>query len=371
MQNEVQRTKIFRSPSRYIQGTHIITELPEYISELGSKLLLVVDPGVMGILEKELNALTSREDFSTEVVAFQGECTMQEIQRIGEICKEKGVDAIAALGGGKAIDTVKAVSHFLNLTLIIVPTIASSDAPCSALSIIYKDDGGLDQLLWLKANPDLVFVDVAVIAGAPARFLATGIGDAMATYFEMKECYARDADNFTGGRITLAAKAIAEQCYATIIEKGYKAYLSVKNHCITRDLEDVVEANILLSGVGFESGGICAAHPINNGLDELPQTHKCMHGDKVAFALICQLLLAQEPQEVIDQVMDLFAKVGLPITLEELGLKDITAEELDLVAAIAVSDPCTHNLPLRVDEDRIIGSVLLADEMGRLYKASH
>ena len=370
MGDKVKQTKIFRSPSRYIQGTNIIPELPDYLAGMGSKLLLLADPGVVDILKPQFDALAARDDYSTEVVVFAGECTMPEIERVGAICKEHGIDAIAGVGGGKTIDTAKAVAHFNDLTLVIVPTIAASDAPCSALSIIYHDDGSLDQLLWLKANPDLVFVDVAVIAGAPAKFLAVGIGDATATYFEMKECYQKDADNFTGGRVTLAAKAIAEECYKTIIKKGYKAYIANKNHVITRDLEDVIEANILLSGVGFESGGICAAHPINNGVNELPQTHKHMHGEKVAFCLIAQLVLAQEPDETINEVLDLFYKVGLPITLEDLDIIDIKKEELDLIAMIACGDPCTHNLPCRVDEDRIIGAVITADELGRQFKAA-
>ncbi len=366
MSNE--QTKIFRSPSKYIQGTDILKDLPDYISDLGKKLLLLVDPGIADILSPQLDALKAREDYSTEVVIFSGECTMPEIDRVGAVCKEKGIDVIAGVGGGKVIDTAKAVSHFNDLAIITVPTIAASDAPCSALSIIYHDDGSLDQLLWLKANPDLVLVDLQVVANAPARFLAAGIGDAMATYFEMKECYAKDADNFTGGRITLAAKAIAEQCYKTIIEKGYNAYLANKNHVITRDFEDVVEANIILSGIGFESGGICAAHPINNGVNELPQTHKHMHGEKVAFSLIGQFVLAQEPKETVDAVLELFYKVGLPITLEDLDIVDIKKEELDLIATIANGDPCTHNLPLRVDEGRIIGAVITADAMGREFK---
>lgn len=363
------KNKIFLSPSRYVQGTDIIQNLPEYVSGLGDRLLLLTSAGNQKRMEKQFSEVLSRKDFSTVISIFDGECTMKEIERLCAICREEKIDVIAGVGGGKVLDTAKAVSHFLNLRLVIAPTTAASDAPCSALSIIYKEDGGLDQLLWLRSNPDVVLVDVGIIVNAPAHLLAVGIGDALATYFEMKECFARDANNFCGGRITLAAKAIAVQCYETIMADGYQAYLSVKNKSVTRALEDVIEANTLLSGLGFESGGICAAHPINNGLTELSETHRYMHGEKVAFALICQLVLARETDETIRKVQELFVKLKLPVTLKELGLAAITQEQLHLVAEIAAGDPCTHNLPLRVDEEAIIGAMLLADALGREYRA--
>lgn len=364
------KNKIFLSPSRYIQGTEILSHLSEYIQTLGSRILLLTSAGNRNRFKDVLTELSSDEKCTVVTEVFSGECTMAEIHRLCRVCKKERIEAVAGLGGGKTIDTVKAVSHYMDLRLAVIPTAASSDAPCSALSIIYKEDGSLDQLLWLRANPDLVLMDVGVIARAPAHLLAAGIGDALATWFEMKECFRKDADNFCGGRITLAAKAIAGQCYETIMTEGYSAYLSVKKNCVTRALENVIEANTLLSGIGFESGGICAAHPINNGLAELPETHSHMHGEKVAFALICQLVLAGESSQVTNEILDLFVKLGLPVTLEELGIRNITEEQLKLTAGIAASDPCIHNLPLRADEEAIAGAVLLADELGRQYKTA-
>lgn len=362
------KEKIFISPSRYIQGTDILKDIPDYVSQLGKRLLLLTSKGNHERLKDVFNLISLREDFSTLIVDFEGECTMAEIDRLKHICKENEITVIAGVGGGKVIDTAKAVSHFMNLGLVIVPTTASSDAPCSALSIIYKEDGGLDQLLWLKANPDIVIVDVQIIASAPAHLLAVGMGDAMATYFEMRECYRKDADNFCGGRITLAAKAIARECYETLMKEGYQAYMSAQEHCVTPALEHVIEANTLLSGIGFESGGICAAHPINNGLAELPETHSYMHGEKVAFALICQLILTGESQETITDIMTFFLKIGLPITLKDLGMEQITEDQLNLIGMIAAGDPCIANLPLRADAQTIEAAVVLADRLGNDFK---
>lgn len=293
------KEKVYLSPSRYVQGKDILKNIPDYVSALGNNLLIMSSRGNHKRLSEVFEEITARQDFSTIIINFDGECTMNEIERINQICRDNEIDVIAGIGGGKVIDTAKAISHYMNLGLVIAPTTASSDAPCSALSIIYKEDEGLDQLLWLKKNPDIVLVDVQVIANAPAHLFAAGMGDAMATYFEMKE--------------------------------GYQAFIAASKHCVTLALEHVIEANTLLSGIGFESGGICAAHPINNGIAELPQTHKYMHGEKVAFALICHLILAGENKEIIDEIMELFSQIGLPITLKELGIENITDDELKLI----------------------------------------
>lgn len=78
-------------------------------------------------------------------------------------------------------DTAKALAHFMNVPVAIAPTIASTDAPCSALSVIYTDEGEFDSYLMLPRNPNMVIVDTQIVAGAPARLLAAGIGDALAT----------------------------------------------------------------------------------------------------------------------------------------------------------------------------------------------
>ena len=135
----------------------------------------------------------------------------------------------------------------------------------------------------------------------------------------------------------------------------------------TEALERVIEANILLSGIGFESGGVCAAHPINNGLAGLARTRAFHHGEKVAFALVCQLVLADAPLELIREIQSFLRDVGLPVTLAGLGLEEITGEELDFIAAVADGDAAIHALPRRVDAPVIRDAVRAADALGREF----
>lgn len=59
---------------------------------------------------------------------------------------------------------------------------------------------------------------------------------------------------------------------------------------MTPALEHIVEANILLSGLGFESGGLASCHAIHNGFTVLEQTHKYYHGEKVAFGTLAFIM---------------------------------------------------------------------------------
>src|SRR5699024_12418424 len=97
---------------------------------------------------------------------------------------------------------------------------------------------------------------------------------------------------------TIAAKAIAEKCEQVLFEYGHLAYESVKAKVVTPALEYIVEANTLLSGLGFESGGLSAAHAVHNGFTALDgDIHKLSHGEKVAFGTLVQLALEDRSLE--------------------------------------------------------------------------
>lgn len=88
-----------------------------------------------------------------------------------------------------------------------------------------------------------------------------------------------------GGASTLAALAIARLCYTTLLEDGYKAKVAVEQCVSTKAVENIIEANTYLSGIGFESSGTAAAHAIHNGMTQLEECHHCYHGEKVAFGV--------------------------------------------------------------------------------------
>lgn len=358
-------SQIIGSPARYIQGAGTARELGEYAAQFADHALVIIGPNSAPLFDEILpDTFTADKCACTEAI-FTGECSKSEIERLCREAKEKGCGVVVGIGGGKVLDTAKAVAHYLHLPVIVMPTAASSDAPCSSLSVIYTDDHQFEEYLYLPANPDLVIVDTQIVASAPVRLLASGMGDALATYFEARACKASNADNCLGGKTTLAAMGIAKLCYDTLIADGTHALLAASAGAVTPAVERIIEANTYLSGVGFESGGLSVAHAVHNGLTCLPGTHKMLHGEKVAFGVLTMLVLEGADEEEIQEVVMFCIAMGLPVTFEELGVPDVTAEELMKVAELAASpDDTAHNEPFTVTADTILNALVGADAVG-------
>lgn len=203
------------------------------------------------------------------------------------------------------------------------------------------------------------------MAQAPARLLVAGMGDALATWFEARTCSVAQVRNMRGGATTRGAGALAELCYHTLLADGPQALTAVRNHTVTPALERIVEANTLLSGLGFESSGLAAAHAVHNGLTAAACTRTRLHGEKVAFGVLA-LVLEGAPAAEFDTVLDFCAEVGLPTTFAALGLDDPDQETVTTIAARATAPGETiHNEPFTVDVPMVVDALRTADALGR------
>jgi glycerol dehydrogenase len=208
-----------------------------------------------------------------------------------------------------------------------------------------------------------------VIAQAPVRFLVAGIGDGLSTWFEADASSTTRAAAMAGGPPLQAALTLARLCYDTLLEHGVAARQAVERHVVTPAVERVVEANTLLSGLGFESGGLAAAHSIHNGLTALHETHEFWHGEKVAFGVVSMLVLEGRPTAVLEELVDFCLEIGLPVTLGDVGVNAEDAD-LDKVAQAACAEGETiHNLPFPVSEAMVVDAMLAADAFGQERRA--
>ena len=359
---------VFTSPSRYTQGKGATAALGREMTALGLEgpVLIIAGRTVIGLLAPAWQRSLDEAGFKHIVHRFSGECSLTEIERVKAAGRELGARTIVGAGGGKVLDTARAAAAGLGLPVVNCPTVASSDAPCSALSVIYTDEGVFQEYRFYRKNPDLVLVDTEVIAQAPPRLLVAGMGDALATWFEARTCVAGHVKNMRGGGSTNSAAALAELCYRTLLEDGAAALRAVETKVVTPALERLVEANTLLSGLGFESSGLAAAHAVHNGLTVAPGTHHYLHGEKVAFGLLVQLVLEGSSRTTVEQVLGFSTEVGLPITLAEIGLSNLPQDTLAQIAARAAAPGETiHNEPFEVTPDMVADAILAADALGR------
>ncbi|MFT6898238.1 MAG: glycerol dehydrogenase [Paraglaciecola sp.] len=359
-------TSIF--PGRYVQGDKAIDVLAQECKRQGQRALVIVDHFVMG-KNKDKFVAALGDEIEYELVDFGGECCDDEIGKLAKLAQNNKADMIIGIGGGKTLDTAKSVGYKQDCAVIVVPTIASTDAPCSALSVIYNENGEFNRYLVLPHNPDVVLVDTDIITRAPVRFLVAGMGDAFATWFEADDCRIKRGTNMTGRVGPMTAYAMAHLCHETLLEYGRYAKLACEQDVVTPALEHIVEANTLLSGLGFESGGLAAAHAIHNGLTILPATHNYYHGEKVAVGLQVMMFLTDKPSATIDLVFDFCQSVGLPICLADIGLQNVSDDDLLKVAQRAcVEGETIHNEPVEVTPRRVLHAMKVADAEGRRRK---
>jgi glycerol dehydrogenase len=371
--------KAFICPSKYVQGEDELLNLGYFVKEFGASALLIAHPDDVARVKSKLDVTAKKFDITFVESSFCGECSRTEVARLQQVAKENGCACTIGLGGGKAIDTAKCVAQGEHL--IIVPTIAATDAPTSHSAVLYTEEGAFDDYAYFKQSPDVILIDTTVIAMAPTRFLVSGMGDALSTYFEARAT-STSFSNVNAGlpcgfregvcgeaKGTNAALALATLCYQTLITDGYQAKVASDHNMVTAALENIIETNILLSGLGFESGGLSAAHAIHNGLTKLEGTHRYFHGEKVAFGTIAQLVLENAPREELEEVIEFCLEVGLPVCLEDIGVSAITQEELMQVAAKScIPDESIHSMPCPITAEAVAAAIITADSIGMDYK---
>jgi glycerol dehydrogenase len=351
-------------PGQYVQGEGALADLPALVNSIGRRSLVLASPTAR---RDVLPAAAIRwQGDAPDLETFGGECCESELARLAERIAGNGIDVVVAVGGGKTIDTAKIAADRANLPVVVVPTIASTDAPCSGCAVLYSESGEFHSVHYQRRSPAAVLVDEAVIAAAPARFLVAGMGDALATWYEARSCAATRSPNACGGLGTLTGIHLARLCFDTLLEFGLLAKLACEAHAVTPAFSRVVEANVLLSGVGFESGGLGAAHSIHNGLTALDATHSFFHGEKVAFGVLAGLQLTDAPREETETAYAFCESVGLPTILADLGLDGVGRDDLLRVAEKACAPAeCIHHEAGEIEPAQVLHAIVAADAIGR------
>ncbi|RKF13163.1 glycerol dehydrogenase [Alginatibacterium sediminis] len=357
--------KIIISPSKYVQGEDVLASLAKYVAPIGSRPMAIADAFVTNLVGDTVRTSFSEQNIELSMEEFNGECSRPEIDRLREISASAKADVIIGIGGGKTLDTAKAMAFYQKVPVVIVPTIASTDAPTSALAVIYTPDGEFSEYLMIPTNPNMVVMDTKIIAGAPSRLLVSGMGDALSTYFEARANAISGKSTMAGGAPTRAAQALAKLCYETLLADGLKAKISVENGLSSPAVENIIEANTYLSGIGFESSGLAAAHAIHNGLTKLEECHHLFHGEKVAFGTLVQLVLENADIEEIRTVIAFCKELGLPTNLFAMGVKELNRDKLLEVAEASCAEGETiHNMPFEVTPIKVLSAILTAHELG-------
>ena len=356
--------RTFAGPRRYIQSAGVLAQVGDETSRHGRSAFVIADDTVWDLISETVETSFSSTDGTFDRAQFGGECSTDEIDRLTDAAAEAGADIVVGIGGGKSLDTAKSVAARLDLPVGSVPTVASNDSPTSSISIIYREDGAFADAEQHSRHPAFVLVDTAVIAQAPTRWFVSGIGDALATWYEAKTTWESGGTTVFDDRPTYTGRALSRTCHQLLREHAEGAVRAVETGSVTESVEAVTESTILLSGLGFENGGLAAAHAIHDGLTTLPETASATHGEKVTVGLLAQLLLEGAPDETIDDVVGFAESVGLPTGLADIGVNDPSDAKLREVGRLATApeEPMT-NMSADVSPEQVADALRVLDDL--------
>ena len=361
-------SRAFQSPSRYIQGPGEINNLPVFAAKFGKTAVAIIDSFFYPEYSVKIPAMFEAAGMKAYNVEFGGPSSEAELARLVDFCKAlpEIPDTFIGIGGGQTCDINKAVGATFRKNWISVPTALTTDAPTSTHTII-NNPGEQNKLMFHHKNPDYVVVDTEITIKSPAWMLISGIGDALATYVEAEASYANNNISNAGYKPALLGMAVAKLSYEILLEKGEAAMLAAQSGLRTPAYEDVVEATVLLSGIGFECTGISIAHGLQAGFHVLPVPH-ILHGTGVGYCTLIQLIVQNRLLQFAE-VFDFCRRVGIPTSTAELGLTD----ENRAAAIEALVDDVygkrwnIANVPHHFDRSTLVNAIYYLDA----YTAKH
>jgi glycerol dehydrogenase len=348
------------SPAQVIRGENCLSQIKDAIARLGTSPLIVGGDRTLTLIQPYLQPTLEQQQLKFNYASYSPDCAESSLLKLKETVQQQKADFIIGVGGGKALDTAKLLAHQCQLPIVTIPTSAATCAAWTALSNIYSQTGAFQYDVALNHCPNLLILDYGLIRTAPKRTLLAGIGDAIAKWYE-----ASISSGSSSATLTIAAVQQARVLRDLLFQKSANALQNPDSD----DWREVVDASILLAGViGGLGGANCrtvAAHAVHNGLTHIPAAHNALHGEKVAYGILVQLRLEEMIQgnqlsiSARQQLLQFYTEIGLPKTLEDLGLGEVSLVQLRQAAQVSCSpNSDIHRLPFSVTPEQLMAAMV-------------
>lgn len=332
-------------PARYCCRPGVWSEIEKLLTPFGKRTIVSGGTRARASIQDKLFSALEAAGIEYKVNAFTGESSMNNVEKLVEMCREYMPDFIIGAGGGKALDTAKYAAEICGIPVITIPTIAATCAAASNQIIVYSDEGEYLENVYPKTNPPLVIVDPEVILKAPKKYLISGIYDSLAKWYEGSASLpgSDNADTFD-----YMALAVAGMLKENLFRDGKAALDALDAGELTKEFINVVNLNIYtaatVQALGIKAVRNGIAHSTQNGLTKLPGGHHITHGEKVAYGIAVQLAVLNAPASEKAELKGLYDSMGLVSTFNGLNL-DFTDENIHTVALKAVSDVLMRTKP--------------------------
>lgn len=353
----------FKSPAVYVNEPGAIAKAGTLAAELGRKAYIIGGATALKRIGAPLEASLKEAGIQAVVEINQGEVSLANINRHAEKVAEAAPDFLIGAGGGLVLDLVKAVGDRTGLPVVAIPTVPATCAAWSALSILHDDEGNSAGPLFLKTSPRLVVADSDVLAEAPRRYFASGVGDTLAKWYEV----ALNLQDGQGNADILLSLHPAKLALEAIERSGIEAYSDAGSGRASEAFKEVTDAIIVLTGLAGTVSGTgrraLVAHAIHDSLTNLPDAHGALHGEKVGFCLIVQSIL--EGRDDVSSIIAVLRKYELPVTLAELGITGQTDDKIRRVSEDTLIIQPDGGFAFPADSASLAEAIRAADRAGR------
>lgn len=348
------------APAQVMRGKGILAQSGAAMARLGQRPLVVVGDRTGAVVRASLQAAADQHGLTLAYANYGEYCSETELSALRAAVTEHEADVVIGVGGGKALDAAKLLAFQCGLPVVTVPTSAATCAAWTALSNVYSDQGAFLYDVALPTCPQLLVLDYDLVQTAPQRTLVAGIGDAIAKWYE-----ASVSSGHSDQTLIIAAVQQARVLRDLLLQKSVAA-IQAPGSAVW---QEVVDASVLMAGViGGLGGAQCrtvAAHAVHNGLTHLLQSHGTLHGEKVAYGILVQLRLEEMIQgnrlatTARQQLLKFYGEIGLPQSLADLGLMDVTLTELQRAAEVACRPGSDiHHLPFEVTPTQLMAAMV-------------
>ncbi len=362
---------LVKAPQAYISQSGIIKEAGGYIKKWGSRAYILGGPTALAVIGEDFFKSLEANGIHHTTELFQGYPTNELVADVAKRAKEEGADVLIGVGGGRALDTAKNAGQKAGIPVITVPTIAATCAAWSALSVLYTTDGASAGGELLQHSPVLVLADLDIIAKAPSRYLKAGIADTIVKWYETAPALKRGWKDI---HLRLEVK-IAELALEVLYSHSFAAVEEVERQIPGEALKEIVDAIIFLAGIvgSVRSDALYGeglAHPFYNSTTFVANTRTLLHGEKVNYGLLVQLVLEEQPLEEIEKVLAFTGALDLPITLEQIGIADNEAQDVAVIAQRMEYALNHHRVrKFKPTREQIAKAVIQADSIAKIFFA--
>ncbi len=332
---------------RYISENNACSCLGEEI-----RLLSCKKPYILGgkhALEAALPKIEQSlrdSGISYEVGVFEGFCTYENAERHADMLQSKGCDCIVAVGGGKCMDTGKAISKRTGLPLGNIPTSLATCVACTNMAVMYEESGAFSGTVYPDLPIVFALVDLEILSQAPVRYIASGIVDAMAKYPELYfsqrgTCNCAEVDD----ACLQVACSMAASTWNILMENGRQAYADNREHVISNQYCAVANTNLIstgcISGLVRGSKQLALAHAVyNHSTTVFPEVWRTfLHGEIVSVGILLQQFFNDAPEKEISAYLKLAKDLGAPVCLNDLGIEGTPAQLDRLYYAVRMDFP--------------------------------